>query len=240
MGQSIINAFVPCRVGSQRVPGKNTRPFARWPGGLTELKLRQLASVKAVHRIVLSTDDPEVRRIAARVEKTSRIELSVLERPAHLATADALDALLTHVAEIMPDGVIAWTHVTSPFFGASQMDAAVAAYVAHVENGPFDSLMAVRPIRSFLWRENDCVSHDRRRVKWPQTQDLPRFYEVNSALFMIERVEMLRRLDRVGDRPFLFETDPIQGFDIDWPEDFELAEAIASTMLSRDPAAPAG
>ena len=35
-----VHVFLPCRAGSQRVPGKNTRPFGDLPGGLTELKLR--------------------------------------------------------------------------------------------------------------------------------------------------------------------------------------------------------
>lgn len=221
-----VNVFLPCRAGSQRVPGKNTRPIGPWQGGLIELKLRQLADVPAISSVVVSTDDPVVDETARRVAGECDKEIQVIGRPPELAIADSLDDFLAWVPTIMPEGITAWTHVTSPFFDASWMARAIEAYDAEVVRGSHDSLMAVTPLRNFLWSAKGCVSHDRARVKWPQTQDLEVLYEVNSALFMIDNAEFLRRADRIGDAPFLFETDGVGGFDIDWPEDFQLAELI--------------
>jgi CMP-N-acetylneuraminic acid synthetase len=58
-GTEIIG-FVPCRAGSERVLNKNTHPFADFEGGLLELKLRQLAQVPELCRIIVSTNDPAV------------------------------------------------------------------------------------------------------------------------------------------------------------------------------------
>lgn len=224
--KSPIVAFVPCRAGSNRVEHKNTRPFASCKDGLIELKLEQLSQCKEYARIVVSTDDSVVKEIAERKQKTSAVPVDIFDRPPELAVADTLDAFVAHIPDIIDEGVVAWTHVTSPFFGAAHMDEAARKYHEKIENGPHDSLMAVQTIRSFLWSETGCVSHDRSKVKWPQTQDLPKFYEVNSALFMYDVGLMQARQDRIGDAPYLFDTDPIAGFDIDWPEDFALAEKL--------------
>jgi len=58
-------AVVPCRAGSERVPGKNVRDFAGRPGGLTALKLTQLKACRRLDRIVVNTDDDEVVREAS-------------------------------------------------------------------------------------------------------------------------------------------------------------------------------
>lgn len=221
-----VNVFLPCRAGSQRVPGKNTRPFGSWKGGLIELKLQQLIDADAVDTVTVSTDDPVVDATARAMAERTGKKIYSIGRPPELAVADSLDEFLAWVPTIMPEGITAWTHVTSPFFDAEWMDRAISAYEREVIHGEYDSLMSVTPIRSFLWSRDGCVSHDRSKVKWPQTQDLDVLYDVNSALFMISNEEMLRRADRIGDRPYLFETTHRAGFDIDWPEDFELAQLM--------------
>ncbi|MEM6550359.1 MAG: acylneuraminate cytidylyltransferase family protein [Pseudomonadota bacterium] len=226
-----IAVMVPCRAGSQRVKDKNTRPFGGRENGLLEIKLGQLCAMAEIDDVVVSTDDPKVMELAEGFRAHSLPRISVVERPPELAVAATLDDFLAYVPTIMPEGsVVAWTHVTSPFFGRDWMAKAVAAYRTHVECGDHDSLMSVSAIQSFLWDEEKCISHDRSKVRWPQTQDLPRFFDVNSALFMIDQAEFLRRRDRIGDRPFLLETDSLAGIDIDWPEDFETASRIFQAL----------
>jgi N-acylneuraminate cytidylyltransferase len=94
--------------------------------------------------------------------------------------------------------------------------------------------MSVTPIHTFTWSKDGCVSHDRARVKWPQTQDLDVLYAVNSAIFMINRAAMRSRIDRIGDAPYLLTTTMPNDFDIDWPADFEFGAKVAGFMLDRD------
>ncbi|WP_406870107.1 hypothetical protein ABEB22_08850 [Thioclava sp. 'Guangxiensis'] len=230
MTASPVHVFLPCRGGSQRVPGKNTRPFANISGGLLELKLRQLAETKEIASVTVNTDDPEVIHIAEGLRGIFNIPLHVSERPAELAAAGTLDDFVAYVPSVMPDGVIMWTHVTSPFFGAKEIDDAVISYRKEVENGEFDSVMGVSRIQTFLWdHRGNCVSHDRDKVKWPQTQDLDPIYEVNSAVFMIPKEDMIALCDRIGHSPFLLEVGKFEAFDIDWQDDFLVAEKIYQT-----------
>ncbi|MER5173985.1 acylneuraminate cytidylyltransferase family protein [Thioclava kandeliae] len=227
MTASPVHVFLPCRGGSQRVPHKNTRTFAGIPGGLLELKLRQLSEAAEVASVTVNTDDPEVMRVAESMRGLFKVPLHVSERPAALAAAGTLDDFVAYVPTIMPEGIIYWTHVTSPFFEAKEIDNSIKMYRSEVENGDYDSLMGVSRIQTFLWdNKGECISHNRAAVKWPQTQDLDPIFEINSSVFMISKAEMANRCDRIGDKPFLFSVEKLEAFDVDWPEDFKIAELI--------------
>lgn len=223
MSKQPIIAMIPCRAGSQRVVRKNTRPLPGYPGGLLELKLRQIASSALIDGVVLSTDDPECVAIAESLRPASK-PLTIVDRPHEFAIAGPLDDFVRHVAETMPAGVVAWMHVTSPFFGPLAMDTALAAYRDAVATGAADSLMGVSRLQTFLWRASGCISHDRSVVRWPQTQDLEPVYEVNSSIFVADRDLMRVRGDRIGANPLLYPVDRDAAFDIDWPDDFAYLE----------------
>ncbi|VEL98579.1 CMP-N-acetylneuraminic acid synthetase [Alteromonas sp. 76-1] len=221
------NVLVPCRRGSQRIKGKNTKDFADVEGGLLALKLRQLGESKYIDTIIVSTDDEVVLEIANGVKASISKEMIIEERPAKFATSDRLDEFVEYVSQIMPQGVCIWTHVTSPFFGSEQMDRMIEKYNSEVVNGDCDSLFTVTKEQTFTWdSKGQCISHDRAQNKWPQTQDLPPLYFANSAAFVIEKNLMIAINDRIGENPYMYEVDKMSGFDIDWPEDFILAEQI--------------
>lgn len=218
-------AFIPCRAGSQRVPHKNTRPLPGFPGGLLERKLRQISKSELLAGVVLSTDDPVCMSIARDLAPSLAKPIEILDRPRELAIADTLDAFVAYVPTIMPEGDVVWMHVTSPFFGAEQIDLAIAAYRTAAEKREA-SLMGVTRVQSFLWDEQGCVSHDRSIDKWPQTQDLRCFYEVNSSIFIIDRDVMRRERDRITNDPILHIVDRHCAFDVDWPDDFAFVERV--------------
>ena len=221
-----VNVLLPCRAGSKRIPHKNTRPFAGNPLGLLGLKMEQLAACRHVATLTVTTDDPLVMEIAESMRDRFAYPVHVLERPRELAISDSLDKFVAYIPTIMPPGVVLWTHVTSPFFGTQDIDNAITAYHGKVSSGGFDSLMGVTKIQTFLWQKTRCISHDRTIVKWPQTQDLAPIYEVNSAIFMIDREAMRLRADRIGEKPYLLESGKLASFDVDWPDDFDMAERL--------------
>ena len=58
-----------------------------------------------------------------------------------------------------------------------------------------------------------------------RTQDLPPVFEENSGMYVFTR-EQIAEGRRFGDRPLLFEIDPVEAVDIDEEADFALAEAL--------------
>lgn len=218
-----VTALVPCRAGSERVPQKNTVPFAGMSDGLIGLKLRQLCSARRVDRIVVSTDDDAVKRVCEAVAHETGRQIEVHDRdPDFASSATSTGALIRHLIPVIPGDAILWTHVTSPLITSTLYDRAIETFTR--ERAAFDSLMSVTAIQEFLWSQDGAVNFDRRVEAWPRTQDLPRWYIVNSGLFIADKETMLRLGDRIGERVFLFEVSRLEGLDVDWPDDFALAE----------------
>jgi CMP-N-acetylneuraminic acid synthetase len=228
MTNNSVVAFLPCRRGSQRVINKNTRQFAGIEGGLIQIKMEQLLTCPEINRIIVSTDDTKVMDIADSAARTYEKEVKILERPAHLASSDtSTDELIAYVPKIINEGIVLWTHVTSPFVTAQIYSKAISAYWDNINN--FDSLMSVTKLQSFIWDKKGPVNYDYTKEKWPRTQTLPVWYEVNSAVFMAEISVYIENKDRIGKKPFLFELEGVEGFDIDWEQDFLLAEKMVIT-----------
>ena len=216
--------FLPCRKGSQRIPHKNTRPFAGIEGGLLHIKLAQLLATPEIDEIILSSDDEEVLEIG-RSFGDNRITIS--RRPAELCTSQTTtDALIAYVPTLVKEkeATIIWTHVTSPFLSSETYSCMLNKYYEHL--GEYDSLMSVNALRTFIWDDKGAVNYDRKALKWPQTQTLPIWHEVNSGVFITDIEVYLKQNDRIGDRVLLFETSRLESIDIDWPEDFEFAENL--------------
>ncbi|MEM9363418.1 MAG: acylneuraminate cytidylyltransferase family protein [Bacteroidota bacterium] len=219
-----VSVFLPCRAGSERIPNKNTKDFAGKTGGLLEIKLKQLLSSKRIDRIILSTNDPKVIEISEKLN-SERIFLDL--RPENLASSETTtDELIFYASKVIQDGHILWTHVTSPFINGKIYDNAIDKYFSVVKTTTFDSLMSVNRIQTFLWKDGDSINYDRKEEKWPRTQTLPIYYEVNSGFFISSHQNYVDYKDRIGKKPFLFQLESTTSFDIDWPEDFELAEMI--------------
>ncbi|OYX35518.1 MAG: hypothetical protein B7Y99_03130 [Caulobacterales bacterium 32-69-10] len=221
-----IIAFLPCRAGSQRVPLKNTRQFADEAHGLLGVKLRQLDACRAIDRIVLSTNDPAVIAIGEQyASKSSRIVID--HRPDSLcSSATSTDEIVGYVPTIVDSGAVLWTHVTSPMVGAEQYAGMVDAYRAAIAAGTHDSLMSVTPVQNFLWSRTGPLNYDRAKEKWPRTQTLEPLFMVNSAAFLIDVGLMAKLDDRVGAKPLLYDLDEVTAYEVDWEEQFTIAERI--------------
>jgi CMP-N-acetylneuraminic acid synthetase len=220
----MISVFLPTRKGSERVPNKNTKEFALISGGLLRLKLNQLIECKMISEIILSTNDDSSFEVAKSIKDT---KLKIIKRPEALAlSTTSLIDLVKYVPSICSYEHILWTHVTSPFVDSHDYDSIIEKYLTSINNG-YDSLMSVKPLRNYLWDEQQRDIINRDGVgKWPRTQDLKIFYEINSAVFLASKEIYKKQTDRIGESPFLLEMDGIKSFDVDWEEDFKVAEYI--------------
>jgi CMP-N-acetylneuraminic acid synthetase len=217
-----VIAFLPMRKGSQRVKNKNIKDFSNIKGGLTFIKITQLLKSKNISTIIVSTNDEEVKSIALSFNDERII---IDNRPEKLASSDtSTDDLIKYVLSIVKNDIVLWTHVTSPFVSEEFYDDMIKKYFENIGN--YDSLMSVTKIQKFLWNNKKPINYDKSKEKWPRTQTLEPVYEVNSGAFIAD-IEVYKNLnDRVGKKPFLYELSEKKAFDIDWEDDFEIAEIL--------------
>ena len=185
-----IVAFLPMRKGSERVPNKNIKTFANINGGLAFIKIQQLLKVKAIDKIIVSTNDADVKKIASSFNSN---KIVIINRSEDLSSSDtSTDDLIKYVPTIINSGVILWTHVTSPFIDNVMYDDMINSYLNNIHK--YDSLMSVTMIRKFLWSNNKPINYDRSKEKWPKTQTIKPVYEVNSGAF-IASIDIYRDLN---------------------------------------------
>lgn len=223
-----VSVFLPCRAGSQRVPKKNIKPFAGVEQGLIDIKLRQLLDTDGVDEIVLSTNDDDILLYA---EKFCGSKLRVHRRAEELSSSrTSTDQLVAHAFDLIQEGHILWTHVTSPFITAAHYAEMITIYRAKLRAG-YDSLMTTTEIHSFLWRNRQPLNYDRSEEKWPRTQTLQPVYEINSGAFLAPATVYRDLDDRIGETPYLHVLDKLVSHDVDWPEDFVVGETLLEKGL---------
>ena len=221
-----INVFLPMRAGSERIPKKNTKSFAGIDGGLCSIKLEQLLKSKLVNNVIVSTNDPEVVDIC-NAFKSKKIKVKL--RPEELASSStSTDDLIKYVPEIMPEGHIMWTHVTSPFIGPNIYDQIIKTYIENIDH--YDSIMTVTKLQKFIWNTSEPINYDRSVEKWPRTQTIEPLWEVNSGAFIASKEIYKKCMDRIGLTPYLFQLSEDISFDIDWLPDFRMAEALYKSV----------
>lgn len=223
-----VTCFLPCRAGSQRVVKKNIKPFSGYDHGLIQVKLRQLLAAKSIDEIVLTTNDADILTYA---ESLGEPRLRLHRRVEELSSSTtSTDQLVAHALELVPEGHILWTHVTSPFITEKHYDDVIDTYAEQRDQG-YDSLMTTTAIHGFLWQKEQPMNYDRAIEKWPRTQTLTPIHEVNSGAFLAPAALYRELDDRIGRRPYLYDMDKFTSFDIDWPEDFVIAECLVEKGL---------
>ncbi len=216
-----ITALLPMKGHSERVPGKNFRVIAGKP--LFRWVLDALLETPAIDRVVINTDARE-RLQDAGLPSGDRI--IVRDRPPHLCgDMVSMNSVLEDDIRALPGSIYVMTHTTNPLLTAATIQAATETYR---ENPSYDSLFSVNRIQTRFYRENgDPVNHDPRDLI--RTQDLEPWFEENSCLYVFSEDSFLRHESRIGSRPRMFQTPPLESVDIDLETDWIMAESLLTT-----------
>ena len=224
-----IAFFLPTRKGSERVKSKNTRPFAGIEGGLVENKIKQLLATKHIDEILFSSNDEMCIAIAEKYASDSRLRISPRPNELCLSTTNLQD-LICYVPTITNADHILWGHVTTPLVEAKVYDTAIEQYLSKITKG-YDSLVSVKELKNFLLNQEGKLVNNTTDIPWPRTQDLEPLYEINHAIFLAKRSVYTEQKNRIGQKPLLYIMDEIHSKDIDWEEDFKIAEIMYKTLL---------
>jgi CMP-N-acetylneuraminic acid synthetase len=222
--------FLPTRKGSERVIEKNTREFAGIKGGILKLKIQQILDLELPYDIIVSTNDEKTKELANNFNDD---RIKVIDRPEELCLSSTnITDFINYIPTIIPEGHVFWLHATAPFVTTKTYLDAIEKYQNLAEN--FDSLISVNKIQQFIWNPetNECINHDRSKLKWPRTQDLKPLYEINHAFYINSVENYIRLNDRIGEKPYYYELNKLESFDIDWDEDFKVAELIYSSLYA--------
>lgn len=226
-----ISFFLPTRKGSERVINKNTRPFAGIEGGLVENKIKQILATKRIDEIIFSSNDEKCLEVAQKYASDSRMK--IVERPEELCLSSTnLQDLICYVPTITDAEHILWGHVTTPLAGAEEYDKAIEMYLSKLNDG-YDSLVGVTELKNFLLNKEGQVINNTTDIPWPRTQDLDVLYEINHTIFLAKRDVYIEQKNRLGKKVLLHVMDEICSKDIDWEDDFRIAEIMFENLYGK-------
>ena len=213
-----ILALVPIRHHSQRVPGKNYRPLAGKP--LFHHIISTLLACPEISQVVVDTDSPPVIEGLRQHFPAVRI----LERPEALrADTVPMNEILTYDTYQVEADLYLQTHTTNPLLRPQTISRAIQTLLASYP--AYDSLFSVTRLQTRLWDQlGRAINHNPAVLL--QTQDLPPVYEENSCLYLFNRETLLRRRNRLGERPLMFEIPAAEAWDIDEELDFQVTEFL--------------
>lgn len=221
-GSSRCVALLPMKANSQRVNGKNFRvlygkPLFRWI-------LDSLLEREDISEVIINTD---ARHILAENGLTDGPRRRIRDRKPDLCgdTVSMNLILADDLAAVEADTYL-MTHTTNPMLSSRTIGNALKLYQTGLAAGTCDSLFTVNHIQTRFYRADaSAVNHDPDNLI--QTQDLEPWFEENSNLYIFSCASFAKTQARIGKKPALIVMDKLEAIDIDTPQDWELAEAVA-------------
>lgn len=212
-------AFVPIKLNNQRTPGKNTKKFKDGVALITVF-LKTLVQVEGIDEVYVFCSDPAIKEYMIDGVK-------YLNRPNYLDTQTATPQdIIREFSNIVEADVYAVCHCTSPFVTKEHFEECINA----VKSGKYDSSFTAERLQHLMWTEdNKPLNFDPTNV--PRTQDLPVYYNEVSAAYVFKKEVFIQYNRRVGINPYITEVSGVECIDIDYPEDFEIADAIYMSIV---------
>ncbi len=215
-----IIALVPMRHESQRVKGKNYRMLAGKP--LYQHIISTLLTCQEISEIVVDTDSQEIMDGL----RENFPQVRIIVRPEHLRAEEIpMNEILLHdTAQVEADFYLQ-THSTNPLLRRETLSRAIQTML---KNYPaYDSLFSVTRMQTRLWDQlGRAINHNPEILL--QTQDLPPVFEENSCIYIFTKNTLESTHNRLGKRPYLFEIDAAEAWDIDEEIDFKIVDLLMS------------
>ena len=213
-------AYIPARLGSERVPKKNLRHLGGRPL-VTHVAETALQS-SGLDRVYLNTESSE---IAAAASPTG---VDVYMRDPRLAAGPiSTDEILYDFARATPCRTIVVINPTAPFLTVATIDRVVTV---SKDSSPDATVFTTTRLHKHLVVGGEPVNFST-TGRSPRTQDLKPFDYINFIIFTIDREKVLTQYEQRGFclyvPPLVFV--PMSGLechDIDEEDDFLVAEAM--------------
>lgn len=214
-------AFIPVKLNNERTPGKNTKCFTDGTPLIyfVQKELLELKEKGIIDEIFVFCSDHTI--------ETYLLDgVNFLQRPEILDRKETKGTQIyeTFVSMIDAD-VYVLAHATSPFVTAVH----IGECIKNVQLGMYDSAFCAKKIQNFLWKGNEPLNFKLNDP--PRTQDMEPIYMELSTPYVFTRETFRKYHSRSGIKPYICEANEIEAIDIDYPEDFELANVVYTNLL---------
>lgn len=214
-------AFVPIKLNNQRTPGKNTKKFDDGTALITVF-LKTLIKSEEIDELYVFCSNEKIKEFLLP-------GVTFLKRPEFLDTQQATPQdIISEFIKLVDADIYGVCHCTSPFVSVEHIDECFKS----VKNNNYDSSFTGEKIQRLLWKNNNTPLNFNPE-KIPRTQDLEPIYNEVSAAYVFKKEVFKKYKRRIGLNPHITEVSGIECVDIDYPEDFQIANAIYMNIIKK-------
>src|SRR3989344_3014117 len=208
-----VVAFLPAKGSSERIKNKNVQLLDSKP--LFMHTLEKLISCDFIDEVYLDTESDKI------FEMASDLSFKKLKRDKNLAknSVDGNQLILNEINKVDAD-IYIQILCTSPFIKISTIKNGLDILK---KNKKYDSVILVKREKQYTWGENK-PKYNINNI--PNSKDLPDSIIETMGLYIIRKSVALKTKRRIGENPFLIIASPVEAIDVNYPEDFELAELV--------------
>lgn len=216
-----VVAFLPVKGTSSRISNKNMSLLDGKPLFLHTLE--KLVDCDFLDAVYLDTESDDVISLASYIEG-----VSVLRRDPELANnkTDGNKLFMNEVNHVEAD-VYIQILCTSPFITKETIQEGVN----QVLSGAYDSAVLIKKDKQYTWSDSK-PNYDMENI--PNSVDLPDTLIETMGLYVVSAAAAKKLQRRIGEKPFMLEATPVEAIDVNWPEDFKLANLIAAGLREKD------
>lgn len=208
---------MPIKLKNERLPGKNTKLLSGKP--LLQYELENLKATNMVDEIFVYCSDPSIQPFLP-----TGVRFLKRSPDLDLPTSNFTQIFESFMQEIDAD-IYVYAHATAPFITVETMQRCIQA----VQSGKYDSAFCASKIQDYLWKDGNPLNFDATNV--PRSQDLEPIYRETSGVYVFTKEVFQKYHRRIGVNPMVCEVSIKEAVDINNPEDFDLAVALASVDL---------
>lgn len=214
-------AFIPIKLNNERTPGKNIKPFADGTPlmNFVQKSLLLLKEEGVIDEAYVFCSDEAVKDYILE-------GISFLQRPKFL---DCKETKGTEIYEtfvnMVEADVYVLAHATSPFVTSAHIKECIKA----VQSEKYDSAFCAKEIQNFLWKNGVPMNFTLNDP--PRTQDMEPIYMEQSTPYVFTKETFMQYHARTGLKPYICACSEIECVDIDYPEDFEMANILYMNLL---------
>lgn len=215
-----VIAFLPAKGSSSRIESKNMKLLDGKPLFLHSLE--KLVDSGLFDEVYLDTESEGV------IDAASEVDCKILKRDPLLASnkTDGNRLFMNQVESVKAD-IYVQLLCTSPFIEIETIEKGINA----LKEEAYSSALMVRKERMYTWDDTGPL-YDSENI--PNSVDLEDTIVETMGLYMMTHDEAVKLRRRIGLNPLLLEATPLESIDVNWPEDFALAELIAAGKREKD------
>lgn len=217
-----IVAVVPVKGTSERIENKNIKLLDGKPLFLHTIE--KLLSCNFLDEVYLDTESDKIIDIVSDYKK-----LKIFKRDPSLANnkTDGHKLFYNEVKNIEAD-IYVQILCTSPFIKKETIKKGIEI----LKEKEYDSVVLVKKDKQYLWGDDFKPLYSTNKI--PNSVDLPDTIIETMGMYIMKKEAVLETQKRYNENVYLLEAEAVEGIDVNYPEEFKLANYIAAGIREEE------